>query len=132
MSATMGQDVSELSRSANRSMPPGVRRAISHDAVDRRANEDGGGEPYDPVAPQPRLVRATDRAPSVAPVVPRRGGSEKATTPAEPEVVRVHIGRVEVRAIIAPPPERQRNTPPAPDASRALSLEKYLEDKGRL
>jgi hypothetical protein len=42
---------------------------------------------------------------------------------AEPPVVTVTIGRVEVRAIVPPPaPER-----PKADARKALSLEEYLE-----
>ena len=131
LSDIVGEEAGDPSSPANRWTPAGIRQALARDAVDRRADAQAEADEHDPVAPQPRLVRPTDHAPSVAPVAPRRDGAQGASTPTEAEVVRVHIGRVEVRAVMAPPPERQRNAPSPPDASRALSLEKYLADKGR-
>jgi hypothetical protein len=50
---------------------------------------------------------------------------------AEPNVIRVHIGRVEVRAVL-PAPERSRPRAPKPsDATRPMSLDRYLAGKDR-
>jgi len=53
-----------------------------------------------------------------APEVPR------ARAEAEPSVVHVSIGQIEVRAVMEPPPPQQRPTPPKP---KTKSLEEYLE-----
>ena len=76
------------------------------------------------------VVRPADPAPRTTPVMPRRAHPAGVPTTSEPDVVRIHIGRVEVRAIIAPPPERPRTTPTS-DTPRALSLSSYLDAKRR-
>jgi hypothetical protein len=48
--------------------------------------------------------------------------------PREPDVVHVHIGRIEVRAVVASP-EQSRPTAPRADAPRPLSLDRYLAGK---
>jgi hypothetical protein len=48
----------------------------------------------------------------------------------EPDVVQVHIGRVEVRAVL-PVPDRARPAAPKPEAPRPLSLDRYLAGERR-
>ncbi|MEP6762791.1 MAG: hypothetical protein ABJB66_00705 [Gemmatimonadaceae bacterium] len=56
---------------------------------------------------------------------------DREAAPREPDVVHVHIGRVEVRAI-HPTPERARaRGQNNPDTTRPLSLERYLSAKDR-
>ncbi|MEP6781468.1 MAG: hypothetical protein ABJC26_16340 [Gemmatimonadaceae bacterium] len=52
-------------------------------------------------------------------------------TPREPDVVHVHIGRVEVRAVHAAPERTRAKNQSGTDNSRPLSLEKYLGAKDR-
>jgi len=62
-----------------------------------------------------------------SPLVPRRGAAPRLEVPpptSTSPVVNVTIGRVEVRAVVAPPPARERRKPAAP---KALSLEEYLD-----
>jgi hypothetical protein len=72
----------------------------------------------------------------VRPQVARAGQAErrdaitseaaKVTSEASAPVIRVTIGRIDVRAVNAPAPPAQRATPPAPK----LSLEEYLRSRG--
>jgi hypothetical protein len=98
-----------------------------------------GDEPEAQVPPGPRgtgpepvtLRRARPAHPARhdggnASVARRRG---QATTEHEPDVVRVHIGRVEVRAVIAAP---QPAMPAArPSGPAPLSLDRYLSGERR-
>ena len=52
-------------------------------------------------------------------------------TPREPDVVHVHIGRVEVRAVHAAPERTRTRNQTGADNARPLSLEKYLGAKER-
>jgi hypothetical protein len=66
-------------------------------------------------------------APAALPVRERaRGGAGDLRR--EPDVVRVHIGRVDVRAVL-PPAERPAPNPPG--ATGPLPLDRYLARKGR-
>lgn len=60
---------------------------------------------------------------------PRQHVSLPEARPAAPEapVIRIHIGRVEVRALFGPPPEG----PKAKAAPQGLSLEDFLKGRGR-
>jgi hypothetical protein len=90
---------------------------------------------------QPTAVARDARARAMSPLVtpPVGNGALSAGSPRgaltqptarEPDVVHVHIGRVEVRAVM-PGPERGRDAP-APRAARGpLSLDDYLAGKGR-
>jgi len=105
--------------------------------------------PRDPVAAlargvEPTPVRIETPPPSrgAAPIAPRRApvaartdGPEAFRLPdaagrasREPDVVRVHIGRVEVRAIL-PPAERPAPKPRGP--AGPLPLDRYLARKAR-
>lgn len=60
-----------------------------------------------------------------------RGADVVDSAAAAPDVIRVHIGRVEVRAVM-PPAERSRpRGSKASDAQEPLSLDRYLSGKGR-
>ena len=80
-----------------------------------------------PARVTPSIVTAR---PSVAPTLVRSDTSRRETTghQSAPDVVQVHIGRVEVRAVMPPTPSprtRVRREPPA------LSLDQYLAGKRR-
>jgi hypothetical protein len=77
------------------------------------------------------VVRPADAVLHPSPKIGRRDIAEGSRTASEPDVVRVHIGRVDVRAVVAAPAERPRAATPAPDGSRALSLSSYLDSKRR-
>jgi hypothetical protein len=69
--------------------------------------------------------------PAIRPAISaRRSAHDAAAAPREPDVVRVHIGRVEVRAVL-PAPERARPVPTRPDGPKPLSLERYLAGERR-
>lgn len=61
--------------------------------------------------------------------LPRRPAPGRAAAE-EPEVVQVHIGRVDVRAVL-PPPEPARARPPAARREAPLSLDRYLAGEKR-
>ena len=74
----------------------------------------------------PITTRVAERAQSTSDRT--LGAAERTSTP---DVVRVHIGRVEVRAI-TPPAERARSrATKASDADGPLTLDRYLSGKGR-
>ena len=78
--------------------------------------------PTQPTAPRPRVVtrRAAESRRSAVSDTP-------AAAPAQAERdVRITIGRIDVRAVTAPPRER-----PAPKVSRTLTLDDYLSQRGR-
>jgi hypothetical protein len=88
---------------------------------------------------------ATPESPTVSPVAIRRADPPEVTAnpavavtparrsaplaPPEPDVVHVHIGRVEVRAVV-PPKETPRATP-RPARAAPLSLDRYLAGERR-
>ena len=79
----------------------------------------------------PVTIRRADPPPIGTPADGRAAPSRRSPTavPSEPDVVHVHIGRVEVRAIVpAPEPSRPARRParPAP-----LSLDRYLSGERR-
>jgi hypothetical protein len=84
--------------------------------------------PPSPRHPIPEPTVLVRRPPAVMPATRRRSERVEPTpVSAEPPVVTVTIGRVEVRAIVPPPaPER-----PKADVRKALSLEDYLERRHR-
>ena len=79
----------------------------------------------------PVAIRRADPPPIGTPADGRAAPSRRSPTavPSEPDVVHVHIGRVEVRAIV-PAPEPSR---PAPRPARPapLSLDRYLSGERR-
>jgi hypothetical protein len=77
-----------------------------------------------PLSTVPRVPFPAARMPQP---VPRRAETAE-PAPREPDVVHVHIGRVEVRAVMAAQ-ERSRHTAPKPGAPRPLSLDRYLAGK---
>ena len=98
---------------------------------------------------EPRPAHATDEVRQAArsrPAVgPLRGAPAWTTAPStpsrrrpdpgvaarrDPDVVHVHIGRVEVRAVL-PPAERARPAAPEPERPRPLSLDRYLAGERR-
>jgi hypothetical protein len=128
-------------------MPPAGRAQPRLEIVERLVRVRGGTTepPLPPIARQktdvasPR-VEITNRAqagrpfPSPAPLVPPGPGvpavpqafatDVPVVDRGAPPVVKVTIGRLEVRAAVPPPPLRERRTPPA---RKALSLEEYLD-----
>lgn len=84
-----------------------------------------GSDASSAVRAAPAVLPAILAPPS--PLVPRRGAAPRLEVPpptSNAPVVNVTIGRVEVRAVVAPPPARERRKTAAP---KALSLEEYLE-----
>lgn len=79
----------------------------------------------------PAAIRRADPAQVVAglPVVARPFRRSADPTPREPDVVHVHIGRVEVRATV-PAPQPSRTAPRAPRPA-PLSLDRYLAGERR-
>ncbi len=84
--------------------------------------------------PEAARGRAAHPHPPVTPVAagqrtaPTAAASSPVASPEAPPIVRVTIGRVEVRAVLPPPvepPRSQRLAPPAPGPS--LSLDDYLK-----
>jgi hypothetical protein len=93
-----------------------VRPSIDRSAVThRRSPDENGGI----------AIRPASR-----PAIPARRSAHDAAAAREPDVVRVHIGRVEVRAVL-PTPERARPVPTRPDGPKPLSLERYLAGERR-
>ena len=84
------------------------------------------------VSPRPavRPGRMTPAWTNAPPVSARRPPDPSIGARREPDVVQVHIGRVEVRAI-PPAAERVRPTALKPDAARPLSLDRYLAGERR-
>jgi hypothetical protein len=90
----------------------------------------GPGRVLPLVPPPPAPARPDDRAaqpPQVRPLPPQR--DPDADGQAEP-VIHITIGRVEVRANVAPGPARQPD-PRLPAARRVMPLEEYLERRAR-
>lgn len=99
----------------------------------------GGPHPSDPedamragLIPRPtvRPGRVTPAWTNAPPVSARRRPDPAIGAWREPDVVQVHIGRVEVRAIL-PAAERVRPTALKPEAPRPLSLDRYLAGERR-
>ena len=90
-------------------------------------------------SPNPTTPIITNIAPVVAaPARPdaRRDPSlrdaaraDRDTAPREPDVVHVHIGRVEVRAVHAAPERARTRTQTGAEVERPLSLDRYLNAK---
>ena len=114
-----------------------------------RTNVDRPFPPHEPVAaaargvePPADRIAAPARSRELGPIVPRKApDAAGAEAPAagrardtavkpvrEPDVVRVHIGRVEVRAVL-PPAERPASKPRG--TAGPLSLDRYLAQRGR-
>ena len=55
--------------------------------------------------------------------------ADRDTAPREPDVVHVHIGRVEVRAVHAAPERARTRTQTGAEVARPLSLDRYLNAK---
>jgi hypothetical protein len=93
--------------------------------------------PADRVATPPPSRRVGPIVPRTAPVAARakvsvagrhRDAAGKAVR--EPDVVRVHIGRVEVRAVL-PSAERKDPVPKPRETAGPLPLDRFLARKGR-
>jgi len=84
-----------------------------------------------PVVHEVQTVAARVAERAAAPSNPTRGEIRHDGPAASPDVVRVHIGRVEVRAVM-PPTERTRpRGSKASEAQGPLSLDRYLSGKRR-
>jgi hypothetical protein len=111
-----------------------VRVEVRHDADGvstsaRLATPRGGGT--DGTSRQPSIITPAVRPPEPGRTPSARHDGRSGTHPSrEPDIVRVHIGRVEVRAIVAPA-ERPRPAAAGPNAPRPLSLDGYLAGKRR-
>jgi hypothetical protein len=97
-----------------------------------------------PIAPEPQREKIREHGLLATPVVPRIVSAP--TTPqslhgtmvtrphrspeSEPTVIRVHIGRIDVRTA-ALAPERPRARPKAVDTPKPMSLDRYLSGKDR-
>jgi hypothetical protein len=79
-----------------------------------------------PVAPTEAAVPALPAAPPEAAV---QAGSGHVVARTEPETVRVHIGRLEVRANLSPPPPPSRPRAEAPRRRDELPLADYLRGR---
>jgi hypothetical protein len=75
-----------------------------------------------------RDVRASVRA---GPLLPARQPEHVEPAAAAAPVVRVSIGRIEVRAISAPPPAAVRPTVASPPKRGEIVLEEYLRARGK-
>jgi hypothetical protein len=96
-------------------------RAAEVAAIPPRPEDASGPADARPAPPSGPVAPASIR-------VAQEGGRRDDATRAparEPDAVSVHIGRIEVRAIVAAP-EHTVPTPARPDPVRPLSLERYL------
>jgi hypothetical protein len=75
------------------------------------------------------VTRVAERASATPNAV--RVADRPDTAAASPDVVRVHIGRVEVRAVMSPPERARPRGSKSSDALGPLSLDRYLSGKGR-
>lgn len=90
-----------------------------------------GGDGTDGKPRRASIVGPAARPPEPGRTPSTRHDGQSGTRPSrEPDIVRVHIGRVEVRAIVAPA-ERPRPAAAEPNASGPLSLDGYLAGKRR-
>jgi hypothetical protein len=109
------------------SAEPPIQTVLVEPASPARGRS-GTDPPILPASPGARPEEIVSPAPLI-PAVPAASliNAEAARMPPEPPVIRINIGRVEVRAVIAPPAP----PPPRPPARSgpSLSLEDYL--KGR-
>ena len=115
--------------------PPPARRAPApgNDALELRTI---ARAPLPVPDPAPSAAPSPIRAVAAVPVSTRlldpapRAAAPQGTAPAreEPAPVRVHIGRLEIRAALEQPPQRERPPSERP-ASRELSLADYLRGK---
>jgi len=115
------------------SQDPTARESVGALAV----AESNSGSRHD--SPNPTATIITNIAPVVAaPARPdaRRDPSlrdaaraDRDTAPREPDVVHVHIGRVEVRAVHAAPERARTRTQTGAEVARPLSLDRYLNAK---
>ena len=104
--------------------PVSEPRPVTHDDVLDRPSAGEGSEIEWGVMERPPDV-------PVRPAMPRAAAMPRPAVPApaaQPHVVRIHIGRVEVRAL-APPPPTKGSRPARP--SGGLSLDQYLAGKRR-
>jgi len=90
----------------------------------------GDGETYQPPRVTAERNRESTREPAIQPIpieqiVPPDVTQPRASEPAEPAVIRVTIGRIEVRATTPPLPAAPRTRPRGP----ALTLDDYLEQR---
>lgn len=89
-----------------------------------------GGETYQPPRVTAERNRESTREPAIQlitteQIVPSDKTQPRASEPAEPAVIRVTIGRIEVRATTPPLPAAPRTRPPGP----ALTLDDYLKQR---
>jgi hypothetical protein len=88
------------------------------------------------VVPRPQLPREmpaiTTRVAERVSLLPDSSrAADGVNTPATPDVVRVHIGRVEVRAVMSADDRARPRGAKSSDAPGPLSLDRYLTAKGR-
>jgi len=105
---------------APRSSIPAVARAADAALPARSDGASPPGEPRSARTPAPAVATSV----RVAEPVGRRDIGTR-TPDREPDVVEVHIGRIEVRAVVAAP-ERPAPALPRQEPVRPLSLERYL------
>ncbi len=84
------------------------------------------GEARIPAATTPLLRPRQEDAPRWAEPLRPRGPGDESPAP----IVRISIGRIEVRAVAPPGPAAPRPTPAR--KSTGLSLEEYLKPRGRV
>jgi len=115
--------------------PESVRRADRLTAIPNIADANHSNDLTD-IVPRASLPRetpvvATRVAGQSLPVSHSVRQADRVYTPATPDVVRVHIGRVEVRAVMSPDERARSRGAKASDAQGPLSLDRYLSTKGR-
>ena len=123
------------------SSPPTSPEVTAQQSVVRMVQQGSDHEMLTPPSPSdsetyqpPRVTaernRESTREPAIQPlsieqIVPPAETQPRASEPAEPAVIRVTIGRIEVRATTPPLPAAPRTRPPGP----ALALDDYLKKR---
>jgi hypothetical protein len=106
-----------------------VRSSERSEQMPLQATE-GANDRSAPRRQSPAIVpRVTSAAPTGQARV-RDTQAAEAETAREPDVIRVHIGRVEVRAVMPTPRPQPRSAQPSTDV-RPMSLDRYLNAKDR-
>jgi hypothetical protein len=124
-------DRPSLAADARRAVSPAADQSTTRDAVLFPTVERIRPRRSSPSAIPVARVEPRIASPRVAPRPGSRRADVETAAPREPDVVQVHIGRVEVRAILPPTPAPQPPPDRRPEMPRPLSLERYLAGERR-